>query len=31
VVEYHLSGLSEEKRKRLTYDNAAELFGIKLD
>ena len=25
------SGLSQEKRKRLTYDDAVDLFGIKLD
>ena len=29
VVEYHLNGLSEEKRQRLTRDNAIELFGLK--
>jgi hypothetical protein len=29
VVEYHLNGLSEEKRARLTRDNAIELFGLK--
>src|SRR6266568_1188823 len=28
VVEYHLSGLSEEKRQRLTRDNAIQLFGL---
>jgi len=30
VVEYHLSGLSEEKRRRLTRDNAIGLFGLEL-
>ena len=30
VVEYHLNGLSEEKRQRLTRDNAIELFGLEL-
>ena len=30
VVEYHLSGLSDEKRQRLTHDNAVELFDLKL-
>ena len=30
VVEYHLNGLSEEKRQRLTRDNAIELFGLKI-
>ena len=30
VVEYHLSGLSDEKRQRLTHDNAVELFGLEL-
>jgi len=30
VVEYHLQGLDEEKRQRLTRDNAIKLFGLKL-
>jgi hypothetical protein len=30
VVEYHVSGLSEEKRRRLTRDNAIGLFGLEL-
>ena len=30
VVEYHLAGLSEEKRNRLTRDNAIQLFGLDL-
>ena len=29
-VEYHLKGLSEEKRRRLTRDNAIKLFGLNL-
>jgi predicted TIM-barrel fold metal-dependent hydrolase len=29
VVEYHLNGLPEEKRRRLTRDNAIELFDLK--
>ena len=29
-VEYHLKGLSEEKRRRLTRDNAIQLFGLDL-
>ncbi len=30
VVEHHLKGLSEEKRQRLTRDNAIQLFGLDL-
>lgn len=30
VVERHLEGLSEEKRRRLTRDNAIQLFGLNL-
>ena len=30
VVEYHLKGLSDEKRKRLTRDNAIKLFNLDL-
>jgi predicted TIM-barrel fold metal-dependent hydrolase len=30
VVEYHLQGLDEEKRRRLTRDNAIQLFGLDL-
>jgi hypothetical protein len=30
VVEYHLNGLPEEKRQRLTRDNAIELFGLQI-
>ena len=30
VVEYHLKGLSEEKRQRLTRNNAIQLFGLDL-
>jgi hypothetical protein len=30
VAEYHLNGLPEEKRRRLTHDNAVELFNLKL-
>lgn len=30
VVEHHLKGLSEEKRQRLTRDNAIQLFGLKI-
>ncbi len=29
VVEHHLKGLSEEKRQKLTRDNAIELFNLK--
>ena len=30
VVKYHLNGLSEERRRRLTRDNAIELFKLEL-
>jgi hypothetical protein len=30
VVERHLKGLSEEKRRRLTRDNAIQLFNLDL-
>lgn len=30
VVEYHLKGLSEEKRQKLTRDNAIKLFNLKM-
>ncbi len=30
VVEHHLAGLDEEKRRRLTRDNAIHLFGLDL-
>ena len=30
VVKYHLEGLSQERRQRLTRDNAIELFNLEL-
>jgi hypothetical protein len=30
VVEHHLKGLSEERRQRLTRDNAINLFQLEL-